>query len=154
SSPRRSRLSPARDPMARDTVERALRRLLAEHPPSACEPAIFLGARYDAGLAWVHFDPGFGGLGLPASLQAVVNQTLDEAGEPRPTANYVGVYQAAAAVHAYAPDDLRGRWLRAAFTNEEYWCQLFSEPGAGSDLAGLSTSAIRDGDEWIVSGQK
>ena len=46
------------------------------------------------------------------------------------------------------------RWLRPAFTNEEYWCQLFSEPGAGSDLAGLSTAAVQDDDGWVVSGQK
>jgi alkylation response protein AidB-like acyl-CoA dehydrogenase len=136
------------------TVDQALRTLLSDYPPASLSPYEFLGARYDAGLAWVHFDPGFGGLGLPASFQPLVNRTLDAAGAPDPNANYVGVHQAAAAIHAYAAGELKPRWLRAAFTNEEYWCQLFSEPGAGSDLAGLSTAAIRDGEEWVVNGQK
>ncbi len=136
------------------TVRTAVDRLLAEHPPASTTHAEFLGARYDAGLAWVHFDPGFGGLGMPASLQSVVTSALEDAAAPDASANYVGVHQAAAAIHAFAGDDLRRRWLRPAFTNEEFWCQLFSEPGAGSDLAGLSTSAARDGEEWIVNGQK
>jgi alkylation response protein AidB-like acyl-CoA dehydrogenase len=135
-------------------VHQALQKLLTDYPPASSSPVEFLGARYDAGLAWVHFDSGFGGLGVPASLQLVVNRTLDAAGAPDPNANYVGVHQAAAAIHAFALDELKPRWLRAAFTNQEYWCQLFSEPGAGSDLAGLSTAAFRDGDEWVVNGQK
>ena len=135
-------------------VKEALDKLLTHHPPASLSPVDFLGARYDAGLAWVHFDPGFGGLGLPASLQPLINKTLGAAGASDANANYVGVHQAAAAVHAFAPDDLRARWLRPAFTNEEYWCQLFSEPGAGSDLAGLSTAAVQDDDGWVVSGQK
>jgi alkylation response protein AidB-like acyl-CoA dehydrogenase len=136
------------------TVAHALERLLAEHPPKERSETEFLRARYDAGLAWVHFDPGFGGMGLPAGLQPMVTETLTAAGAPDPNANYVGVHQAAVAIHRYGSDGVKSRWLRAAFTNEEYWCQLFSEPGAGSDLAGLSTSATRDGDEWVVNGQK
>ncbi len=142
------------DAPAMSAVTEALQRLLGEHPPSSSSTNAFLGARYDAGLAWVHFDRGFGGLGLPAHLQRVVTETLDGAGAPGANDNYVGVHQAAAAVHALASDDLRRRWLRPAFTNEEYWCQLFSEPDAGSDLASLSTVAVRDGDEWMVQGQK
>jgi alkylation response protein AidB-like acyl-CoA dehydrogenase len=135
-------------------VASAVEKLLAEHPPEATSRAEFLRARYDAGLAWVHFDPGFGGMGLPAGLQPMVTETLAAAGAPDPNGNYVGVHQAAVAIHRYGANDLKGRWLPAAFTNEEYWCQLFSEPGAGSDLAGLRTSAARDGDEWVVNGQK
>jgi alkylation response protein AidB-like acyl-CoA dehydrogenase len=138
---------------ARLVIE-VLDKLVTDHPPASSSPTDFLGARYDAGLAWVHFDRGFGGLGLPASLQPLINRTLAAADASVANANYVGVHQAAAAVHAFASDELKHRWLRPAFTNEEYWCQLFSEPGAGSDLAGLGTAAVRDHEEWTVSGQK
>jgi alkylation response protein AidB-like acyl-CoA dehydrogenase len=57
-------------------------------------------------------------------------------------------------VHAWGSDDQKRRYLRPLFTCEEIWCQLFSEPGSGSDFAGLSSRGVRDGDEWVVNGQK
>ncbi len=115
----------------------------------------YRGARYDAGLAWVHFPEGFGGLGLRPKLQTVVERRLREAGRHAPAeTQFFGLALAGPTVVTHGSDELRPRLLRPMFTGEEVWCQLFSEPGAGSDLAGLATKAVRDGDEWVVTGQK
>ena len=66
----------------------------------------------------------------------------------------VGMSLAAPTIHAHGSDDVKRRFLRPMATGEHKWCQLFSEPGSGSDLAGLTTRADRDGDEWVVNGQK
>jgi len=68
--------------------------------------------------------------------------------------NIIGMGMGAPTVVAHGTEEQKDRWLRPLFTCEEIWCQLFSEPGAGSDLASLSTRAVRDGDEWVISGQK
>jgi alkylation response protein AidB-like acyl-CoA dehydrogenase len=138
----------------RELVEARLDELLATHDPAARPGHAFLGAQYDAGLAWVHFAPGFGGLGVSAGLQHLVDERLQAAGAPNPWENFIGIAQSAAAIHGFGTQWQKERLLRPAFANEEIWCQLFSEPGAGSDLAGLSTAAVRDGDVWVVNGQK
>ena len=130
-------------------------RLLAEHPPASTDPVGFLGAQFDLGLAWVQFDEGFGGLGLSPALQEAVDVPLRRAGAPVPyLRNPIGYGMGAPTVVAHGTEAQRRRYLRPLFTGEEIWCQLFSEPGAGSDVAGLSTRAVRDGDEWVVNGQK
>ncbi|WUH94657.1 acyl-CoA dehydrogenase family protein [Streptomyces sp. NBC_00433] len=129
--------------------------LLAGWDPGA-EPGEFLRARFDAGLAWVHFPVGLGGLDAPRALQAVVNAELGAAGAPDndPRRIGIGLGMAAPTILAYGTPEQKARFLRPLWTGEEVWCQLFSEPGAGSDLAGLGTRAVRDGDGWVVDGQK
>jgi alkylation response protein AidB-like acyl-CoA dehydrogenase len=129
--------------------------LLATHNPTSTARVQFRGAQYDHGLAWVHFPEGFGGLGLAPTVQRHIDRRLREAGAPAPHGTlFFGLSLAGPTVVTHGSDELRRRALRPMFTGEEIWCQLFSEPGAGSDLAGLATRAIRDGDEWIVNGQK
>jgi alkylation response protein AidB-like acyl-CoA dehydrogenase len=136
-------------------VRERVESLLAEHDPRTTKPRAFLGAQFDAGLAWVHFPEGDGGLGLGPKLQKVVNEALVAAGAPTPfSRNPIGYGMGAPTVVAHGSEEQKRRYLRPLFTGEEIWCQLFSEPGAGSDVAALSARAVRDGDEWVVNGQK
>jgi alkylation response protein AidB-like acyl-CoA dehydrogenase len=129
--------------------------LLASHDPRTTDPRTFRGAQFDRGLAWVHFPEGAGGLGLTPALQRHVDRRLRAAGAAPPHGTlFFGLSLAGPTVATHASDELRRRALRPMFTGDEIWCQLFSEPGAGSDLAGLATRAVRDGDEWVVNGQK
>ncbi|MCL3837639.1 acyl-CoA dehydrogenase family protein [Aeromicrobium duanguangcaii] len=130
--------------------------LLARFDLQTVDPVEFLGARFDAGLAWVHFPVGRGGLGRPRDEQQVVEQLLAEAGAPAPDLglNSIGLGMAAPTLVAFGTPEQQDRYLRPLFTCEEIWCQLFSEPGAGSDLAGVATRAVLDGDTWVVNGQK
>ncbi|MFZ9443373.1 MAG: acyl-CoA dehydrogenase family protein [Ilumatobacteraceae bacterium] len=129
--------------------------LLSEFPPRSTDPATFLGAQFDKGLAWVHFEPGHGGLGLNPKLQRSINERLFAAGAPNPVArNPIGHGMCGPTVAVWGSAEQKTRYLRPLFTGEEVWCQLFSEPGSGSDFAGLSAKGIKDGDEWIMNGQK
>lgn len=140
----------------RAMVSDAVDRLLAEAPPSRVSAKEFWGAQFDAGLAWVDFEEGDGGLGVSPSQRAYVSRRLQEAGAPtwNRTANIIGIGMGSGVLAAHGTPEQRKRWLRPMFTMDEIWCQLFSEPGSGSDVAALSTRAVRDGDEWIVNGQK
>ena len=139
-----------------DLVADAASRVVAENDPRSVPIPQFLGACFDAGLSWVHFPTGFGGLGVSRGLQAVADRILQGAGGPVPLSlNPMGYGMAAPTVREHAQtDEVRRQLLRPLATTEDIWCQLFSEPGAGSDLAGLATSAVRDGDDWVVNGQK
>ncbi len=129
--------------------------LLAAFPPATTEPKDFLGEQFDRGLAWVHFPEGAGGLGVSPRLQRLVNERVSKAGAPNPMyRNPIGYGMCAPTVVHWGSDEQQRRYLRPLFTGEEIWCQLFSEPGSGSDFAGLSSSGVKDGDEWIVNGQK
>ncbi len=138
-----------------ELVDERVERLLAEHDPATTDTIEFLGYQYDAGLAWVNFPDGFGGMGAPPSLQRRVEKRLVAAGVAPPgVTRFFGLAMAGPTVVTHGSDELRNRLLRPTFTGEHPWCQLFSEPGAGSDLAGLATRAVRDGDEWVITGQK
>jgi alkylation response protein AidB-like acyl-CoA dehydrogenase len=128
---------------------------LADHDPAGDRSA-FLRARFDAGLAWVHYPEDLGGLGAPRSLQSLVDALFAAAGAPDndPRRIGIGLGMAAPTILRHGTDEQRERFLRPLWTGEEVWCQLFSEPGAGSDLAGVATRARADGDGWVVSGQK
>ena len=129
--------------------------LLADVPPGKVTAAEFLGEQFDRGLAWVHFPVGLGGLGLSPGLHQRVVSRLLAAGAPFPgLRNVIGYGMVAPTLVVHGTPAQQHRYLRPLFTCEEIWCQLFSEPGAGSDVAGLATRAERDGDEWVVNGQK
>ena len=135
--------------MVRERIEQ----LVADHDPT--DTVGFLGAQFDLGLAWVHFPEGHGGLGLSPKLQNLINAELAKADAPSPYGrNPIGYGMGAPTIVTHGSEEQKRRYLRPLFTGEEIWCQLFSEPGAGSDVAGLSTRAVRDGDEWVVNGQK
>jgi alkylation response protein AidB-like acyl-CoA dehydrogenase len=143
------------DPEVIHSLEVRIRRLVDEFPPSETSEGDFLGAQYDAGLAFIDFPEGHGGLELPRQLSAMVTDRLAEAGAPMERQrNVLGYSLAAPSIATFGTEEQRRRYLRRIFVCEEIWCQLFSEPGAGSDLAGLATRAQRDGDEWVVNGQK
>jgi len=137
-------------------VEEVAGRVVTDHDPRRVPVQEFLGACFDAGLSWVHFPEGLGGLGVSRGVQASADAVLQAAGGPVPFwLNPIGYGMAAPTLseHARSPELARS-WLRPLATTEAIWCQLCSEPAGGSDLAGLATSAVRDGDSWVLNGQK
>ena len=137
-------------------VREKAKSLINNCPPTEVDVVTFRGEQFDQGLALVHFPEGYGGLGVTPGYQRIVNEVILEA---RGTMhdlliNPIGIGMGMPTVLEYGSEDLKNNLLRPCFTGEEIWCQLFSEPGAGSDVAGLSTRAVQDGDEWVISGQK
>jgi alkylation response protein AidB-like acyl-CoA dehydrogenase len=129
--------------------------LLADCPPATTPAQEFFGEQFDRGLAWLHFPPGCGGLGLTPKDQQRAQARLRDGGAPASgVRNPIGYGMCAPTIATHGTDEQKQRYLRPLFTDEEIWCQLFSEPGAGSDVAGLSSRAERDGDEWVLNGQK
>jgi alkylation response protein AidB-like acyl-CoA dehydrogenase len=107
----------------------------------------------DAGWACPTWDPRWGGRRLPAALADLAAEELARVGAPG-VADGVGMHLAVPTLLEHGSEELNQRLIAATVTGEITWCQLFSEPGAGSDLAGLTTRADRDGDTWVINGQK
>jgi alkylation response protein AidB-like acyl-CoA dehydrogenase len=129
-----------------DPRRKIVRAWLDEHPqPSGRELA-------EAGYVAPHW-PEPWGLGADPIQQLLVDDELRRAGVHRPV-NPIGIGWAGPTLLYAGSDQQKQRYLFPLLAGEEMWCQLFSEPGAGSDLASLSTRAVRDGDEWVVTGQK
>ena len=119
---------------------------LVDHPaPSGAELA-------RAGYVVPHW-PAPWGLGAAPAEQLAIDAMLREAAVRRPD-NPIGIGWAGPTLLAAGTVEQQRRWLPGLLSGDEFWCQLFSEPGAGSDLSALSTQAVLDGDEWVVSGQK
>jgi alkylation response protein AidB-like acyl-CoA dehydrogenase len=156
-----------------DDVEAAVgvvRAWIDEHVPAAWREAARAGPaairavrsrpEYEAwypvfgasGLVAPAWPPAYGGLGVSAPVARAIDAELRPYNLGR--LNPLGLNLAAPALFAHGTEEQRLRFLPPIVRNEEVWCQLFSEPGAGSDLASLATRAERDGDEWVVSGQK
>jgi len=154
-----------------DVAVAAVRAWVEEHVPRAWRDAALRGGRaairevrarseYEewypvfgrSGLVAPTWPAGYGGLDLDPTVARLVEQELAPFNLGR--LNPLGLNLAAPALFAHGTEEQRRRYLPPIVRNEELWCQLFSEPGAGSDLASLATIAERDGDEWIVTGQK
>ncbi len=139
--------------MTPESVQAELARWVAGH----WDPGLSLRAwrRLLAGSGWAvpSWPRRWHGQGLPGWADDLVASELIRLGAVG-TPVGSGMSLAAPTILAHGPDHVRERFLPAILTGEETWCQLFSEPGAGSDLAGLSTSAVLDGDEWVINGQK
>jgi alkylation response protein AidB-like acyl-CoA dehydrogenase len=107
----------------------------------------------DAGWTLPHLDPGQGGRGLPRRAASTVRKAFSDHGALMPPGG-LGLLMAVPTILAHGDADQIARHVRPVLEGQRGWCQLFSEPGAGSDLAGLSTRAERDGDRWVITGQK
>jgi alkylation response protein AidB-like acyl-CoA dehydrogenase len=133
-------------PGADDPRRQAVRAWIEQHPrPSAREIA-------ESGYVAPHWPEPYG-IGADPIHQLIIDDELSRAGISRPS-NQIGIGWAAPTIIYAGTQEQKDRYVLPALAAEEIWCQLFSEPGAGSDLASLSTRAVRDGDEWVVNGQK
>jgi alkylation response protein AidB-like acyl-CoA dehydrogenase len=138
-----------------EEVEERAEEFLAAHAHLADDVREFRGRQFDAGLAFVHFPVGHGGLNGSRGQQAIVDAALRRRNiSTRQRLNPIGIGMGAPTVLAYGSEALKEKHLRPIFTGEDIWCQMFSEPGYGSDVAGIASRAVRKGNRWVVNGQK
>ena len=123
-------------------------------PPDLVQEGLAWQRRlHSAGYGGIHWPTEYGGRGLTAEHNAAWLLECALAGVP-PIFNMVGMVLTGGALLRYGTDEQKAQHLAATLAGEHVWCQLFSEPGAGSDLGGLSTKAERDGDHFVINGQK
>ncbi len=107
----------------------------------------------DAGWACITWPEEYGGRGATPIQNVIWGQEESNYSVP-PNIFGIGIGMCGPTVLTHGTDDQKKRWIPKLLSGEEVWCQLFSEPSAGSDLAGLRTTAVREGDEWVINGQK
>jgi alkylation response protein AidB-like acyl-CoA dehydrogenase len=139
-----------------------LREWLDEHHPGPEPPGdeaafafrrAWQGALNSASYAGLSWPPQYGGRGATLIEQAIFNEEITRAKAPAP-ANVLGLVMGGPVVIHHGTPEQKERYLPAILSAEEIWCQGFSEPESGSDLASLKTRAVKSGDEWLVTGQK
>ena len=137
-----------------DQVSLLPERTLEEELDELAAARAWAQKRFDAGFGWITGPPSLGGRGLTRDHQRAYDALESGYATPPMTAYGIGLGMVAPTILAHATDEVKERYLRAMWRGDIVACQLFSEPGAGSDLAGVQARAVRDGDEWVVTGQK
>jgi alkylation response protein AidB-like acyl-CoA dehydrogenase len=143
--------------MSEEEIRGRVRALLEEAHPDRVDQLTFRAKQFEHGLALVHFPEGYGGLGVSPRLQAVVSDEIRKHAKTLyddMMVNPIGIGMGMPTVLTHGTEWMKKTLLKPCFTGEDIWCQMFSEPGAGSDVAGLASRAVRDGDSWVVNGQK
>jgi alkylation response protein AidB-like acyl-CoA dehydrogenase len=143
--------------ISEEELRARVRALLDEVHPEKVDSITFRRKQYEHGLAWVHFPEGYGGLGLGPKMNLVVFDEMSKHSKVihhDPPASIIGIGMGGPVVLTYGSEEMKKKLLPRIFSGEDVWCQMFSEPSSGSDVAGLATRAVRDGDEWVVNGQK
>jgi acyl-CoA dehydrogenase len=137
-----------------DQVSLLPERTLEEELAELDQARAWSQTRFDAGFGWITGPPAYGGRGLTRDHQRAYEALEAQYATPPMTVYGIGLGMVAPTILAHATDEVKERYIRKMWRGDIVACQLFSEPGAGSDLAGLQTKAVRDGDEWVVTGQK
>lgn len=133
--------------------------MFEEHSQSEEQQAVAHAKRwrntvFDAGFGWIAGPEQYGGRNLTAGHQRAYNEIASGYRTPDESPFVIGLGMVAPTILAHGIEEVKQRYLRALWRGEIIGCQLFSEPVAGSDLAGIQTRAVRDGDEWVLTGQK